>query len=138
MKKVTLFWFNNHYYVIPYMAEVSDSIELISKANAYLYTVSIEEENRYDMAQANEHNSGTPRIVTMEDTKRVLKEHWILSHDKSHLIATNDKSLGDYPTIAQEIIDEYQANWDYSFMFPYAGDIINGVIHLEVREDSNV
>jgi hypothetical protein len=119
------------------MAKESDSIELISKANAYLFTADIKRENEMDIAQANEHNSGPVRVVTMDETRNCLRRLWILSHDKSHLIATDDKSLGDYPTISQEIKDEYEANWDYSFMFPYAGEVVDGILQLEVREDSN-
>ena len=136
MKKVALFWFGGHYYVIPYKHEVSDSIELVSKANAYLMLANIEEENRFDMACANDHNSGVVRVVTMEETRNCLRRLWILSHDKSHLIATDDESLGEYPTISQEIKDEYEANWD-SFMFPYMGDVVDGVLVLEVRKDSD-
>jgi len=136
MKKVSLFFFDGFYYVIPYMAEVSTLTELIDKANGYLSKCDIEAERQQQEDSLNAYNIGKRRPITFEETKQSLFELWILSHDKSHLIATNDKSFEGLPTILEAIMEEYSNDWDGSFMFPYAGEVVNGVLQLEVREDS--
>ncbi len=107
-KKVALFWFENHYYVIPYKWNVSQSIDLISKANGYVFSKNIDEELRIANSELINYGTIGNSKITSADIIKSLKECWIISHDMSQLIGSTDSRL-NLPTISDEIIKEYNA-----------------------------
>lgn len=136
-KKVSFFIFEGNYYVIPYKYSISEDPKLVDESYKYLSSADVDGELRY----ANAYSMGfATSTVTREEVEKSMREAYILSHDTTHLIATTDTSLGNYPTIEQNIIDEYNEEWDGCFMFPYLLGIEgvgNGHVMLSIRENSD-
>lgn len=138
-KKVSFFIFEGNYYVIPYKYSISEDPKLVDESYKYLASADVDKELEYVNVYMN-FGSCVRSTITREDVEKSMREAYILSHDTTHLIATTDTSLGTYPTIEQNIIDEYNEEWDGCFMFPYLlgiEGIGNGHVMLSIREDSD-